>query len=526
MLINKYKLLIAYISKYEKIFFFGIVVAFALEIFNAKYFVSGDGPAHIYNANLLTHFFLGTEGNLADYFELNTFPVPNWTGHFVLAILNLLLPIDLVEKSFLLILFFSFIYSFRFFLKSFNPEAGFYAVVIIPFALSVFVYLGFYNFLIAFVFMFLALGYYVRYHDQFKFKRAFVLFLLLGLIYFSHLSILVFTVGSLFGILGWKKLISTDTFKNKFIQFFRSAFPLFLVVLPTIILVYFYQRHHGGSNYFEYLSKETLGEMIVNLSPLVGHGPLEHFYTHFYLIILVLAVIFIVLSKLFYTKSKFAFQQADILWLLAALLLVAYYIVPDSDAKGGFVSIRILFIFYILIFTRIFLYNFSHRVKLLFTLSILFAFFLQLQIRREGQQSMSHWAHNIVMASEKIKPHSVVLPIYCNSHWQGTNLVLYLGAKKPLVMLMNYEAGQVFFPIKWKTEKPINHTNSIHPDVVCKNYFTQFETMPVLPDYLFFYGYNEIPLPEDCLNNGFSFINSRYKIIDKNAFCTLYEIQQ
>ena len=529
MLKRKLNQISNWLSKNEKLIFFLVVVVFALEFFCAKYFVTGDGTAHLYNANIISHFILGTEGNLADYYELNTFPVPNWSGHFILAILNLFLPVYLVEKVFLTILFVSFVYSFRFFLKSFDTTSGFFSLVAIPFALSVFIYLGFYNFMLAFLFMFIAVGFYIRNHNQMNTLRTIYLMLFLILIYFSHLSILVFTIGFLFAYLGWAKLISKDKLKNKLFQFFRQAIPILIAALPTVILVYFYQIHHGTSEHFSYLSTDQLYQMILDLSPLVGHGPAEHFYTHIYLIILGLIFVFILFSRIFLEKTNakillINLKEADVLWLLAAVLLIGYFYIPDGDAKGGFVSIRILFLFYLVIVARLFLYRFAKSIKVLSVMSILFLFFFQLQIRRQGQQAMSLWAHEIVEASKKIEPYSVVLPVYCNSHWQGVNLVSYLGAKKPMVLLMNYEANQVFFPIKWKQEQPIHHTNSTHPNVFCEDYFVKFSTMNTLPDYIFFYGYHEINLPENCAEQNNFVRLKEYKVILSNDFCNLYEL--
>jgi hypothetical protein len=48
------------------------------------FFASGDGPSHVYNAEIIRQAWRGTGPQLA-YFEVSFRPLPNWTGHAALA---------------------------------------------------------------------------------------------------------------------------------------------------------------------------------------------------------------------------------------------------------------------------------------------------------------------------------------------------------------------------------------------------------------------------------------------------------
>jgi hypothetical protein len=65
-----------------------------------------DGPAHLYNANLIHHLIFGNTPQLEQYFSFNKELLPNCTGHSLLALLNFIMPLRLAQKVLLFIIVF------------------------------------------------------------------------------------------------------------------------------------------------------------------------------------------------------------------------------------------------------------------------------------------------------------------------------------------------------------------------------------------------------------------------------------
>jgi len=517
--------LIKFILGYQKLIFFLVVLVVSMYFFSYRFFVTGDGPAHLYNANLILEFFNGAEPPVSTYFEMNSFPVPNWTGHLILAFFNLFLPIEVVEKVFLFLYFFGFVYSFKYFIQSYNPNAGWFSLIIIPFGISLFVHSGFYNFCLSFIFLFLVIGFFVRHKNQMNLKKGIVMAMLILLLYFSHVTITLFAIFTLFVILFWDTLlIAGISFREKISIFFKKSIGLFLICLLGLIFIFFYTRLHVGELYYTFIPTKELVAMLGNISPLVGHGPGEHLYTRIYLLVAIFLFVFAIVKKIRNRESSFKFKREDSFILVALILLIGYFILPDSDGKGGYISVRILYLFYLLVFARAILMDLPAWLKNDAVIIVLVTLYFHLQLKDEGQSAMSKWARMTTEAGDFIQPNSVILPINCSSHWQAIHLPKYLGAKKPMVILENYEAGHIYFPLVWKKNLPIPSTKSTHPDAICKDYFQQFDQMKFLPDYLFFYGFSEIPMPLECAKSDSADYLQKYASIHKNDFCQLYQL--
>ena len=107
----------SFLSKDEEIIFYAILLINIVFLFPTRFYPSMDGPAHLYNSNLIKQLVLSNHF-IGDFFQINSFPVPNWTSHFILSFFGLFLPAWLSEK-FLLILYVSgMAISFRLLIKT------------------------------------------------------------------------------------------------------------------------------------------------------------------------------------------------------------------------------------------------------------------------------------------------------------------------------------------------------------------------------------------------------------------------
>ena len=134
-------------SKY--LFYFVLVLNVVLLCFT-RFYPSMDGPAHLYNSNILNHLIRGNT-TLSEFYSINTVPIPNWTSHFLLSIFHIVLPAWLAEKALLVLYVSGMAFSFRFLIKELNPENIPLSILIFPFIYSFLFHLGFYNFSISFI---------------------------------------------------------------------------------------------------------------------------------------------------------------------------------------------------------------------------------------------------------------------------------------------------------------------------------------------------------------------------------------
>jgi len=126
----------------EKFLFLIVVLLNIIPVLSYTYFPTMDGPAHLYNSNLITHLLFEDNQQLHEFYKLNTIAVPNWIGHFILSFFNLFLPAFLAEKILLLIYFVGLPYSFRRLIITINPKAVFVSYFIFPFTYSFLFFIG------------------------------------------------------------------------------------------------------------------------------------------------------------------------------------------------------------------------------------------------------------------------------------------------------------------------------------------------------------------------------------------------
>lgn len=515
----KETILLQYIKRIEPFLFLVVSLYFASTLFDFAYYVTSDGSSHIYNADLIGDLLFNKQNVISTYYELNTIIVPNWMGHALLYLFDLFLPSNLAEKYFLGCYFIGFLYSLRYMIKGFNENNGFYALFFLPFILNLFLYSGFYNFVISFVFLFIAIGYFKRHWNNLKLKNGMVLALILILLYLSHLLILAFGIALLFLLLIWFVLIDKTINTPKFKFFIKSASTLFLVALPVFILSFIYLSSHGETRVLLYASSAELWAMIVEVKPFMGHGALENIYSQFYFLLLGILVLFGLIYRIRESSSTFRFRFEDGFLVMAVILLLLFFTLPDSDGKGAVISARILYLFLLMLVFRIALIKLPHAIMVIFVLLIAINTNSHQKLRLQGQSYLNDCALDIEKAGKFVDQESTILPISCTPHWMSQNLFNYLAPDKSVTFLMNYEASQPFFPVCWKAHVPIQYAFSIRAENSCKTHLSLLEHFAQLPDYLFFFGEDYSAV--SCWPNSFG--ESHFDLIYESSYCRLYE---
>jgi hypothetical protein len=233
------------------------------------------------------------------------------------------------------------------------------------------------------------------------------------------------------------------SFKKKLLPFAAAA------LVPLGLFLFFAFRNIDKTDW-EFTSFDEIKKGLFYIRPLITlNYYAERIYTHRFFWLYV----FLLLSAFYYkwrrkkTGGHF-FDKSDAWFVAAIVMLLGYCFIPDNFISGGVIGIRfaLLFFIFLLVF---FILNGNKYV--LFAAG-LFSVITSLQIVRQKYPAMnflSHETDEYASCAEHIREGSVVLPLLYSKNWMTGNLSNYIGAEKDILVLDNYEASRVHFPLRW-----------------------------------------------------------------------------
>lgn len=407
-----------------------------------KYFPTVDGPAHLYNATLIRGLVTDQAAWYSQFFYFNEVPVPNWTGHFIQAVAGSVFPVWMTEKFLLLIVLGLLPYAIFRILKSAEIKAGWHLIMIFPFLFTVLLYLGFFNYLIGISVMLLLLNRII--HLKMPMTRYEILWLCLGtlILYFSHLLPLMLLMG--FTVLAFflnrKELISP-------VRVAIQLAGIFSLPLAGILYSFRNKGLEGYQGTVGWVEKPELVSWIFTGKTFIGlNGDVEGKSAAVFALMLMVALLtalFLIISKRMKSRGGF--------WLAAAVdLLALYFIIPDGVGGGGFISLRLLLLFFLFVVIWLLHLELPSLLQTSLIVVALFSAWYPLLYRIESAKQLSADAESVINAAELLPEHSVVLPLNYSTNWLHINLSSYAGTRSGVVVLDNYEAKQVDFPLRWK----------------------------------------------------------------------------
>ncbi len=446
----------------EKYLFLLLVVLNAFPLFVAPSFITLDGGAHAYNANILSELIFNSDSIYHQYYEFNPEPVPNWITHILLVAFHFIMPYALAEKLLVFLFFLLTPYFFRKTILILKPENKAMTYSILPFLHFLMLYLGFFNFTYGILFCFVGIYYFTLHQNELKIKNWAILFLIFALTYFSHIFpfiiLLMFCMSSLFFYFVKENGHSLKLLFNKL---FKGMLPklilMIVLVSPFLYLLNNYFAARPTFNKETFIEKIDLLRMIYRLKPLQVYSDFELKYTKIMTIwISIFGLIAIYYSCKNYLQKKQNFIK-DILnhnfVFLSIVLAVLLFKTPDDDGYGGFISIRItLFIWYFVMFWLA-TQQMNKKIQWIFIIGLLTVQIPLLIKRVNGIQWTYSNYTNVKDISNYIEPGSKVVQLdFDDANWLGHHLSNYIAAEKPIVVLDNYEATKKYFPLIWKDD--------------------------------------------------------------------------
>ncbi|MEO8088549.1 MAG: hypothetical protein ABI763_17155 [Bacteroidota bacterium] len=455
------KNIFSFFYRYEKYFFLLLVLLHAIPLFTLTYFVTHDGPGHLYNANLINHLLFDRESTSSKIFEFTPGIIPNWISHVLLCFFNLFLQAPVAEKAFQLLYVISFSYSFRLLVKSVHRANILASWLCFPFIYSFTFHIGFYSFSLGLSVLFFVLAYYGRNHSVLRVRQSAVMALCMIALYFSHLFVFLSAFSCIFFFIFWesitagknplRQIVSDSLFqKNTTLFLLASAIPLFFSL--RFILA------NSSSSQMELPVFKYVIEWFRDVRPLIALDyDREKIYSQPLFFVYILIFISAVIRKIQERKKNKApwWNYTDGWLILSAIMILFFFFLPDDLISGGIIGIRFCLMGYLFLFLFLSA-NASQVVLTIGAFASIVVSFLMIAERYDSIKVLSEMSESYATCAAKINKGSTLLTINYSDNWMLDNIPSYIGAEKEILVLDNYEASQVHFPLRWKANKNAN----------------------------------------------------------------------
>lgn len=449
------------LNKPESWLFFIITLLTCAPIIQNQWFITHDGPAHLYNTRIIADLFQQNDSYFSSFFSLNPALIPNLSSHYILLFFTSAFGFVIGHKLFLVSVIFFIVYGFRSIVKELNREAIWGAYLIFPFVFNFSFFMGFYNFMIGLACIFWGI------RSQINPKNLKVsngqLFLFLSLSWFSHIMSFLFLFASVF----FMKLIDTlikPYPKGFVVHLFPNLLSLILFSIPYWILSYlFISSKPDQINDSDFISPKLLLKQLFELDALTGlnsniEGPTLRFlgivligFFALSLIIRLPASPFKLIhfyGKKLHSLIRHLIKSSDSFLFLFVFSLILYFIMPNGDSWAGYVSPRLALMALLFLTLWISTQPIFRWLGILVSIILVIGHFKLLNYYKQESEKSSLFAEKIHLLNEVIKPKSSVLVFNYSDHWLHQHLTNLISVgKNEILDLNNYEAGTGYFPV-------------------------------------------------------------------------------
>ena len=496
-------------------------------LFSLTYIVTHDGPSHIYNAGIIRQL-ISNASPASDLLILKSFPEPNWIGHFILLLSNLIFSPVISDKIFLGLYIILLPLFFLSLIKRINPNSMTLAYLIVPFVYSIFFYLGVYNFLMGVTILLLAMSSVIpriQVGGRQLFLRVFIFSVLL---YFSHLLalavfMLVIATALLFSFFETKG-ISRKEIVNRISGITVAFFP---VLILTFI---FFLRKLELPNKPSIVTLEEMFSFLIEVRFLITltYEPEKIYSLVMFGVFATLIVMWIVIKVTAKENQPKPYYQRYPFWLICTLImLTCFFIIPEEAATGGVVKFRFLLLFYLFLIAFLSVANFPRLVKSLLIVFISSWTIVKMNYLYPMMKQLNEEAKTMMQVTKYIEPNSILLPLRYSTNWLHGNLSNYIGTEKNIFILDNYEANTPHFPVEWKKNRnPISILGEFTGNVPLCADINKFEIQTGKKiDYVMFWG--DQHLTDSCTVAINNYLEKNYKEIFADGDAVkLYERSQ
>jgi hypothetical protein len=444
--------------------FYLFLIAFAcLPIWSVERFINQDGSPHVYNTHIMLEL-LKENPNITQFYALNSVPIPNLTGYWLLAELLVFLSVATATKLVVTLTFAAFVAAVGWLRFQTAGREDLKTSLLLGSALAFnwMWFLGFYNFIIGVVGFIFTLGLYWQWRENLNFRRSFVLAILLIFVFFSHLISFLILSASLLIL---SIFVSRSILKRTLIWMSAAFLPVFPFVIGYKLLS---ETAGGGlSPVWQHLSNPlSMSNWILQLQAadpflLLSHKALPFIETNsivfafFSPVLWLAAALFCLLLGSFIRQKSAIFSGRYLPFALLTTFSIIFWIfAPDDFGKshGAFLRKRVL-LCGLVCFVPLFRTEISPRLKKTAQVCLVFIIIFQTATLWEYVLWANKLGREYLAAGQAIENTdslgSIVL-IEDGCRFKAnplTNMNTLLGVGKNTRVWDNYEIGYYLFPV-------------------------------------------------------------------------------
>jgi len=516
--------------KYEPYFFFILVILYTIPILSFQFFLTVDGPAHVYNSTLITELW-NADSPVHHFLTFNETLTPNWLGHLLLSLLTTFLPSFIAEKIVLLIYVVGLPVGIRYLFNSIGIKNTYLIYFIFPFTYSYLFYFGFFNFNIGVVLFLFGIGLWIRKRKNITIGNFVKLSLMASLICLSHLFVFALFLMVIFFINLEDLVMLFRTNWNNRIELLKSfLFQFGCLPIGIIIVFLFLASDNPLMAPTEYLSFGDLFTSFKYIMPAKGIN-----YTEYAPIVKPMLYVFAGLIFWIGIRNIISlFRKREILianktWLIICLTtLILGFLLPNRIGAAGFISARLILFFFVFLIIWLASQPMTDWIKAIVIITITVVNIIVINHNYNSQSYSNNFISELRSISHNIKDYSTVLPITYSDNPMYAHVSNYLGVEKPIILLENYEVALNQFPLVWNMDNlPSLKFGNMDPNE-CFSW-----PMPVasknsqLIEYVCVINDRKITANDSCYKSLQSTLDIHYNLIDSttNNRIKLYEVK-
>ena len=503
------------------LFLLGICICL-LQIFVPKFFLTGDGPVHMYNAKILSDFWQGRDINFwRTFLYQNTEIGTNWSGHAVMATLMNIVSPPMAEKIFVALYALLFTGGFALVCRKLAPSAGRYLPLIgFLFVFNSTLLKGFYNFSLGLAMSLWAIWAFLRLMERVKPLNIALFITCTWLCYISH------PLGWYYSALftGLMLLFHALKKENRNSKTLTTAIWFAAAHVPIIInqVRFMISRNQSGLDLQFETDRLT---SLYQFHQLVNYSISEQTWATLAGVVLLVTAVLALIRPGPSRTFRYGALIATVL-----LSLFIYLSFPDYFSTGGLMMMRAQVFFFLFCALLIASSGLKKLIKNGISL-VLFGTFLVLSfVRMPIARAASEGVEDITSAARYLKPYSKVLPLSFNHNgltpggqtiadqsWLFTHAGNYLTADRRLLMLDNYEANTNYFPFRWVQQyNPYAYLSAYEsiegqPPFASINSYLHHHEIPI--DYVVLWCYNPSFLMQGHVQQMMNEINMNFNLV-------------
>lgn len=448
-----------------------LALAFALPVLMPPRFITLDSGAHAYNVHIIRSLLLDPDGTIAHYFRFNPVPVPNWSGHALVALLISFVNAAVAEKLAWLAYLVLTPFGIRALLVRHGAPA-YLALLFLPFLHHLLLYLGFMNYCLGIALFPWALIVIGQMIERPSGPRATLLSLLFLALFFSHLFpflVAVITLGvamalDLLGSIRWPGRGLPKKFRG-------TVLPVALAMAPSLVLLAIYRGNPVEAAGPVRLSTAEQVAYFLEWPVLLAYGGGPEGWLAPALG--ACASLFIVIAAVTAARKGIPEQARGFLNTLlctAVILLVIFFILPNDDGAAGYISPRLFWfaLFLMLLWAAVILGHATSRlVRIATGISALLMISIGaglLNYRSKAAMNTYRTYARIMEATGALAPKGHMVQAFFDGerNWLGGHLSNYFAEQGEVILWDNYEAAKGYFPVRWREEnKPNIHLGKV-----------------------------------------------------------------